>query len=83
MFPSPVEGFCEKPAFNNLFIESVGMHSRIENVLILVKHSIIIIIIIRRSLFLIHSEKFLLSQAILDAELFPVMSKPKRLFVQL
>ena len=68
MFPSPVEGFCEKPAFNNLFIESVGMHSRIENVLILVKHSIIIIII-RRSLFLIHSEKFLLSQAILDAEL--------------
>lgn len=82
MFPSPVEGFCEKPAFNNLFIESVGMHSRIENVLILVKHSIIIIII-RRSLFLIHSEKFLLSQAILDAELFPVMSKLKRLFVQL
>lgn len=82
MFPSPVEGFCEKPAFNNLFIESVGMHSRIEDVLILVKHSIIIIII-RRSLFLIHSEKFLLSQAILDAELFPVMSKLKRLFVQL
>lgn len=44
MFPSPVEGCGEIPAFDNLFIESIGIHSQSENVLILGKHSIIIII---------------------------------------
>ena len=47
MFPSPVEGCGEIPAFDNLFIESIGIHSQSENVLILGNHSIIIIIIIK------------------------------------